>query len=62
MMCEYDFPGGVPKLLPEILTLLNSQNHTKEVYAGLKGLLALASSFEYEMEDEERIRLYKVSS
>lgn len=58
MICIQDYPDKLPNLVGQILGYLKTHNQLA-IYAGLQGLFALASRFEFEME-EEREPLFEI--
>ena len=57
-ICAYDYPKKLPKLVPEIVSYLQSGDDL-QIYAGLQGLYALSDRYEYNM-GEDREALYKI--
>lgn len=58
MICIQDYPEKLPDILPQILDLLGREEE-KAIYAGLQGLFALCSRYEFEL-DEQREPLYDI--
>lgn len=58
MICVHDYPERLPNLFSQIQSYLTQQNQVS-VYAGLQGLFALASRYQFEM-DEEREPLHQI--
>lgn len=50
MICIQDYPEKLPDILPQILDLLGREEE-KAIYAGLQGLFALCSRYEFELDE-----------
>jgi len=58
MICVHDYPEKLPNVFNQIMNYLTQKNQIS-VFAGLQGLFALASRYEFEL-DEEREPLHKI--
>lgn len=58
MICIQDFPEKLPNIMDQIMNLLQQKNQIS-VFAGLQGLYALCSRYEFEL-DEQREPLYEI--
>lgn len=57
-ICITDYPEKFPILMDQILNYL-AQNNPQSIYAGLLGLFALCSRYEFEL-DEDREPLFEI--
>jgi hypothetical protein len=58
MICVHDYPDKLPNFFSKIMEFLQAKDELK-VYAGLSGLLALTSRYEFEL-DEDREPLFEI--
>ena len=58
VICLIDYPKQFPELYDQIINLLKDQKSDLSIHTGLQGLLAVASRYEHENNNNKRLPLY----